>query len=218
MERKRGEEESFDIRHIRGKNRAQDQALLFRTRHHLCRQDVTPAGSQKLRAQDPAPARRCRTKGRRGNHGREGGNDGKNRDGGGDGNENGYVNEHEGGDEGKNRSKNGDESREEGEGERESGNLRSGNRSGSEDAREGVTPTSNQSPQPQDPTPPRDRHIMRRTRPQGREARDIIGEDGEKAKERQKPQKSYRRDLEYRGDLGGRRKNVGKKVFEVLVQ
>ena len=38
-----------------------------------CRQ-LTPAGSQQLRAQDPAPARRCGTEGRTGHQGREGGN------------------------------------------------------------------------------------------------------------------------------------------------
>ena len=62
--------------------------------------------------------------------------------------------------------------------ERESGNLGSGNIGGSEDATEGARPMSNQQPRPQDPTPPRDHRIVRRTRAQGRKARDGIGEGG----------------------------------------
>ena len=47
----RGEEDSSGIRHIRKKNRVEeDQALLFHTRYHLCRQEVVPADSQELRA------------------------------------------------------------------------------------------------------------------------------------------------------------------------
>ena len=45
------------------------------------------------------------------------------------------------------RSGNGDESRDEAGGEREPGNLRSCKRGGSEDARGGAAPTSNQQPQ-----------------------------------------------------------------------
>ena len=41
---------------------------------------------------------------------------------------------------------------------------------------------SNQQPQPQDPTPVQDRRIMRRTRAQGREAKDKIEEGGGGAK------------------------------------
>ena len=61
-------------------------------------------------------------------------------------------------------------------------------RGGSEDAREEVTPTSNQQPQPQDPTltPQRDRYIMRRTTVQGQEARGRIEEGRGEAKERNK--------------------------------
>ena len=57
------------------RSRVEDQALPFRTRHHLytilCRQEVTPVGSQQLRAQDPAPARRCDTEGRTGHQGQK---------------------------------------------------------------------------------------------------------------------------------------------------
>ena len=48
----------------RERSRVEDQALPFRTRHDLCRQEVAPEGSQKIRAQGPAQARRCGTKGR----------------------------------------------------------------------------------------------------------------------------------------------------------
>ena len=67
---------------------------------------------------------------------------------------------------------------------------------------------SSQQPQSQDPTPARGRHIVRRARAQGREARDSIGEGGggakRRAKRRKKPKKSYRRDVENGGFLDGR--------------
>ena len=47
---------------------------------------------------------------------------------------------------------------------------------------------------------------MLRTSAQGREARDMIEDGGGRAKNRKKPQKSYRRDGENGGDSGGRRK------------
>ena len=50
------------------------------------------------------------------------------------------------------------------------------------------------------------RRIMRRTRAQEQEAKDRIGEGGGEAKKSKKPQKSYRRDVENGGDLGGKRK------------
>ena len=46
-------------------------------------------------------------------------------------------------------------------------------RDGAQDAREGVTPTSNQQPQPQDPTPQRDRRTMQMPSAKEREARDM---------------------------------------------
>ena len=118
-----------------------------------------------------------------------------------DGSEYEYGNEHDSRDGSENGSVNGDKNREEDGGGRESVNLPSGNRGGSEVARVGTTPTSNQQPQPQDPTPQRDRRIMCRTRAQGREAGDVTGEGGGKAKKRKKPQKSYRHDVGNGGDL-----------------
>ena len=87
-------------------------------------------------------------------------------DGGGDENKNedGSRNEKRDSDVDENRSGGGDKWREKRGGEREPGNLRSGNRGGSEYARGGATPASNQQPQLQDPTSQQDRRIMRRTR------------------------------------------------------
>ena len=48
------------------RRKVEDQVQTFRTRHHLCRQEVARAGSQQLLAQDPAPGRRCGTEGRTG--------------------------------------------------------------------------------------------------------------------------------------------------------
>ena len=50
-------------------SKIEGQALPFRTRHYLCRQELAPAGSQQLQGQDPGPARRCGTEGRTGRHG-----------------------------------------------------------------------------------------------------------------------------------------------------
>ena len=155
---------------------------------------MAPAGSQQLRTQDPAPARRCGTEGSTRHQGREVGNGDGNRIGGGDGREDEYGDEHEGTDGGDNgsgnRRENRDDNRGEGGGKRELGNLRIGNMDGSEDARRRAKPTSNQQPQPQDPTPQRDRRTMPRTRAQGQEAGGRFGEDGGEAKERKKSHES----------------------------
>ena len=61
----------------------------------------------------------------------------------------------------------GHKTEEEGEGEGEGKRYY---RSGAEDARQGVTPTSDQQPQPpQDSTPERDHRIMRRSRGEGQD-------------------------------------------------
>ena len=52
------------------------------------------------------------------------------------------------------------------------------------------------------PAPQRDCCIMRRTRAQGREAKDGVGEGGEKAKKCNDPQKEYIKYVENVGDLG----------------
>ena len=194
----------------RERSRGEDQALPFRTRHHLCRQEVASAGSQQLLAQDPAPARRCGIEGRTGHHIREGGNGDRGRDGGVDRREDEYGDEHEGRYGGKNGSgsgiRNGDENRDEGGGERKPGNLRSDNRGGSEDATRRATPTSNQQPQLQDPMPQRDSRIVLRTRAQGREARGRVGESVRETKKLKKPHKNCRCDVGNGGGLRGDRK------------
>ena len=91
---------------------------------------------------------------------------------------------------------------------KEPGNLRSDYRGGLEDARRQATPTSNQQPHPQDPMPQRDRRIMPKTRAQGREARDGIGEGRGEVKKRNKPPKNCRRNVKNGGDLGGKRKKT----------
>ena len=116
MEREGGGEESTSIPLHQEGSRVEDQVLPFQTRHHLCRQEVAPAGSQKLGAQNPAPARRCGTKGKTRNQGREGRHGDRNRDGGGDENDDKYGNEHNSRDGGGNGSGNGGKNRDEGEG------------------------------------------------------------------------------------------------------
>ena len=124
---------------------------------------VALAGSQRLRTQDSAPVRRC-TDGRTGPQGREGGNGDGNRDGDGDGKED--VNRDEDGErEGLDHKREWRwilERREGCWGER-ARNLRSDSKSGAEDAREEVTPTNSQQPQPKDPTPHQELRFMRRT-------------------------------------------------------
>ena len=70
---------------------------------------------------------------------------------------------------------------------RESLGTFSGNRGGLEDARAGATLTGNQQPQPQNPTPQRDRRIVQRTRARGREARDRIGRAEERRRSTRNP-------------------------------
>ena len=128
------------------RSRVQGQALPFHTRYLPCIQGVAPAGSQQFWARGPGPARQCGTEGITGFQGRERGiGDGNEDEDGGSG--------HEDRDGCENKSKDEDENREEGGGDRESGNPRRGNRGESEDVSEGATPTSNQEPQRQDPTP-----------------------------------------------------------------
>ena len=97
-----------------------------------------------------------------------------------------------------------DKNREKCGGEREPGDIRGV----LENVIEEATPTSNQQSQPQDPTPQRDRRIMRRTRAQEREVRYRIGERGEGVKRRKKPHKSHRRDVGNGGEDSRKKKNT----------
>ena len=77
-------------------------------------------------------------------------------------------------------------------------------------------PMNNQQPQLQDPTPQRDRRIMLRTRVQGRETWDRIGESEGGAKKRTKPDNRCRRGVGNGGDLGGNRKKRNERVGSVV--
>ena len=82
------------------------QALLFHTRHHLCRQGVALASTRQLRSQGPVSVQAHRTEGVTGSEGQEGANGvgggigvgGGNGDGNGVGGGNGDVNGHGDGD------------------------------------------------------------------------------------------------------------------------
>ena len=82
------------------------QALSFRTRHHLCRQGVELASTRQPRSQGPVSVQAHRTEGVTGSEGREGANEGGggigveggNGDGNGVGGGNGDVNGHGDGD------------------------------------------------------------------------------------------------------------------------
>ena len=67
----------------RNKNCTRDQALSFRTRHHLCRQKMTLMSTRQLRSQGLAPVHTHRTEGVTESEGREGANgvEGRNEDG-----------------------------------------------------------------------------------------------------------------------------------------
>ena len=93
-------------------------------RHHICRKEVSPLGSQYLRTQGPAPTCRCDIEGRRENQGLRGNDDG-NRDEGGNGHEKKDGNGHEDRDGGENRSGNEGENRKYDGEEREPENLQS---------------------------------------------------------------------------------------------
>ena len=169
------------------------------THTHL-RQEVAPESSRQLWAQ--APTRRCAIEGRTAHQGREQGKRDKNRDGGGT---RARTSTGMG-----TRMRAGSQTRvEQIMDGRES--LGSGNRGGSEAAREGATSISNQPPQSQDPTPQRNRPVTRKTRDQGREARNGIGKGGGEAKKRKKPQESCRSFVKSGGRSSGRRENVEKK-------
>ena len=86
---------------ISGKKQSKRPCTAIPHAASFCRQEVAPAGSQQLRAQDLVPARRCGTEGRTGHQGREGGRD--------DGNRDGSGNEYKAKDAGENWSGNGDE-------------------------------------------------------------------------------------------------------------
>ena len=193
------EGESFVIRHIRKETEQINPALPFRTWHHLCRQEVAPAGSQQVWAQDPAPARRCCTERSTGHRVREGKNgDG---DGGENGNDNEEGNPYKCRDRDKDGRGNGDENRDEGRGEREPGNQRSGSRGRCEDMRASAMPRRNQQPQPQIPTPERD--VASCGKPEPKEGRQGTG--SRKAEERRRKARNPKRVVDPMWKMGDTR-------------
>ena len=189
------------------------QALSFRTRHHLCRQGGALASTRQLRSQGPVSVQAHRTEGVTGSKGREGANGvggGIGVGGGnGDGNEvrggNGDVNGHGDGDgagagagtgvevnEGA-QDGNGDGSRDgagtgTGTGLETRRRTQDGNRDGNGDGSEDSSGDGNGDVDNEN----------------GNE--DRIGEGGKEAKKRNKPHKSCRRHVGNGGDLGGKKK------------
>ena len=66
--------EGTEVAHLRRRFFVSQEALLFGTRHHLCRQGVTLASRQQLRPQGPMPVQAHCTEGRTRSEGREGTN------------------------------------------------------------------------------------------------------------------------------------------------
>ena len=95
-------EETEAARLQRGFSFVLQQTLSFRTRHHLCRQEVALASTRQLRSQGPVSVHAHHTEGVTGSEGREGANGvgggigvgGRNGDGNGVGSGNGDMNGH----------------------------------------------------------------------------------------------------------------------------
>ena len=179
------------------------QTLSFRTRYHLCRQEVAPASTRQPHAQGPASIQAHRTGGVTGSQGHEGANGvgGGIGVGGGNGDGNGDVNSHGDGD---------------GVGAGMGVEVKQGAQDGNGDgSRDGVgtgtgtgvgtrrrTPDGNgdgNGDGSEDSDGDRDGDGDN-----GNEGR--IGEGGREAKKRKKPQNRCRRRAGYGGDTGGKRK------------
>ena len=182
------------------------QALPFRTRHHLCRQGVALASTRRPHSQGPASVQAHRTGGVTGSEGQEGANGvgGGMGVGGGNGNGNGDVDGHGDGD-GAGTGVEVNEGEQDGNGDG-SGNgagrgtgtgvgtrrrTPDGNGDGNGDGSDDCSGDGNEDD---------DSGIENR-----------IGEGGREAKKRKKPQNSCRRRAGNGGDMGGKRKNVKKK-------
>ena len=164
------------------------QALSFRTRHHLCRQEVTLASTRQPRSQGPAPVQAHRTGGVTGSEGQEGANGvgGGVGVGCGNGDGNGDVNGHEDG-EGAGAGT--------GTGVEVNKGAQDGNGDGNGDGSEDSSGDGNGDDD------------------NGNGNEDRIGEGGREAKKRKKPQNSCRRRAGNGGDTSGKikkcRKNEG---------
>ena len=184
------------------------QALSFRTRHHLCRQGVALASTRRPHSQGPVSVQAHRTGGVTGSEGQEGANGvgGGIGVGGGNGDGSGDVNGHGDGDgAGTGTGVEVNEGAQDGDGDG-SGDVAGtgtgtgvgtrrrtpdGNGDGDGDGSEGCSGDGNGHDD------------------NGNENR--IGEGGREVKKRKKPQKSCRRRAGNGGDTGGKRKNVEKK-------
>ena len=176
------------------------QALSFRTRHHLCRQGVALASTRRPHSQGPASVQAHRTGGVTGSEGQEGANG----VGGGNGDGNGDVDGHGGGDgAGAGTGVEMDEGAQDGNGDGAGtgtgtgtgvGNRSrtpDGNGNGNGDGSEDCSGDGNGDGD--------------------NENDNRIGEGGREAKKRKKPQNSSRRRAGNGGDMDGKRKNVEKK-------
>ena len=182
------------------------QALSFRTRHHLCRQGVALASTRRPHSQGPASAQAHRTGGVTGSEGQEGANGVGGGIGveGGDGDGNGNVNGHGDGDgAGAGTGVEVDEGAQDGNGDGSGDGAGTGTGSGTRRR----TPDGNWDGNGDgsecysgDGNGVDDNGNLNR-----------IGEGGREAKKRKKPQNSCRRRAGNGGDLGGSEKNVENK-------
>ena len=167
------------------------QALSFRTRHHLCRQGVALASTRRPHSQGPASVQAHRTGGVTGSEGQEGANGGGIGVGGGNGDGNGYV---DGQGDGDGASGNGDGSGD-GAGTGTGVGIRRRTPDGNEDGNGDVSEDCSGDGNGDDDN--------------GNENR--IGEGGRGTKKHKKPQKSCRRRAGNGGDMGGKGKQLEKK-------
>ena len=189
----------------------------FRTRHHLCRQEVSLASTRQFRSQGPVSAQAHRTEGLTGSDGQEGANEVGGgigvRGGNGDGNEvgggDGDVNGHgdvDGAGAGAGTGTEVNEGAQDGNGGGSGDGAGAGTGTGVETHRR--TPDGNGGGDGDGSEDSSGDGNGDEDKGNGNE--DRIGEGGRKAKKRKKPQNSYRRHVRNGGDLGGRRKKYRK--------
>ena len=180
------------------------QALSFRTRHHLCRQGVVVASTRQLRSQGLVSVQAHRTEGVTGSVGREGANrdgggigvGGGNGNGNGVGCRNGDVNGHEDGD---------------GVGTGTGVEVNEGVQDWIGDCGGGAGTGAGTGVETRRRTPDgngdRNGDGSEDSSGDGNGDKDRIGEGGRETKKREKPHNSCRRHVGNGGDLGGKRKN-----------
>ena len=192
------------------------QALSFRTRHHLCRQGVVLASTRQLRLQGPVSVQAYRTGGLTGSKGRDGANGvgggigvgGGNGEGNGVGGGNGDVNGRGDGDgAGAGAGVEVNKGAQDGDWDGSGNGAGTGTGTGVETRRRTPDENGNGSGDGSEDSSG-DRNGDEDT---GNGNEDRIGESGREAKKRKKPQNSCRRHVGNVGDLGGNKKNVEKK-------